>query len=44
MLMNVRSAAELMTAALTAAGYSDDEATVIADHLLDCELRGVSYL
>ncbi|GAA1827018.1 Ldh family oxidoreductase [Pseudonocardia ailaonensis] len=31
------------TGALVAAGYTREEAAVIGDHLMDCELRGLSY-
>lgn len=33
----------LVAATMTKAGHSPDEADVIADHLLDCELRGLSF-
>ncbi|MCW0212597.1 MAG: Ldh family oxidoreductase [Pseudonocardia sp.] len=36
-------ALRLVTDALGAAGYTSAEAAVIADHLMDCELRGLSY-
>ncbi|MGD9988189.1 Ldh family oxidoreductase [Pseudonocardia sp.] len=36
-------ARRVLTDALGGSGYTSAEATVIADHLLDCELRGLSY-
>ena len=33
----------LVVAAMTKAGHIPDEAAVIADHLLDCELRGLTF-
>jgi len=41
--LSVEESRHLLEAALGANGYSDDEAAVIADHLMDCELRGLGY-
>ncbi len=43
MLMNVADASALINQALSCAGYAGDEAGVITHHLMDCELRGISY-
>lgn len=43
MKLTVSQTRELAEAAMRSCGYSDDEAEVIADHLLDCELRGLSF-
>ncbi|WP_406631665.1 Ldh family oxidoreductase [Amycolatopsis sp. WGS_07] len=36
-------ARHLLLSALTNAGHTPDEAAVIAEHLLDCELRGLTF-
>ncbi|GAB3158350.1 L-sulfolactate dehydrogenase [Amycolatopsis stemonae] len=36
-------ARRIVTEAMAAVGYTGEEAAVIADHLMDCELRGLSY-
>ncbi|GHF67935.1 LDH2 family malate/lactate/ureidoglycolate dehydrogenase [Amycolatopsis bartoniae] len=36
-------ARRIVNDALVAVGYTPEEAEVIADHLMDCELRGLSY-
>jgi delta1-piperideine-2-carboxylate reductase len=36
-------ARRIVTEAMAAVGYTAEEAAVIADHLMDCELRGLSY-
>ncbi|GAA4549666.1 Ldh family oxidoreductase [Pseudonocardia xishanensis] len=41
--LTLDEALRVVTDALLAAGYSSEEAVVIADHLMDCELRGLSY-
>ncbi|MCE0764209.1 Ldh family oxidoreductase [Pseudonocardia kujensis] len=41
--LTLDDALRTLTEALLAAGYTAEEAAVIADHLLDCELRGLSY-
>ncbi len=43
MLMNVAEARSLTERAMAATGYSAAEAAAIADHLIDCELRGLSF-
>jgi LDH2 family malate/lactate/ureidoglycolate dehydrogenase len=43
MKLGIEDARRLMEAALTASGYSAAEAVVIADHLMDCEVRGLGY-
>jgi LDH2 family malate/lactate/ureidoglycolate dehydrogenase len=41
--LEISDARALMEAALSANGYTGDESAVIADHLMDCELRGLGY-
>jgi LDH2 family malate/lactate/ureidoglycolate dehydrogenase len=41
--LTIEDARGLVDRSMRAAGYEADEAATIADHLLDCELRGVSY-
>ncbi|WP_067683107.1 Ldh family oxidoreductase [Nocardia miyunensis] len=41
--LTLSDAHALAVAAMTAAGHTPDAAVVIADHLLDCELRGLSF-
>ncbi|MDH6554966.1 delta1-piperideine-2-carboxylate reductase [Streptomyces sp. SAI-117] len=36
-------ARHIVTEAMVAVGYTPEDAAVIADHLMDCELRGLSY-
>jgi delta1-piperideine-2-carboxylate reductase len=43
MRMTVEEARGLVDRAMRASGYPADEAGMIADHLIDCELRGVTY-
>ncbi len=43
MRLTIEAASSLARQALGALGYDADEASLIADHLLDCELRGLSY-
>ena len=43
MRMTVEEARELVLLAMRASGYDANEAKSIADHLADCELRGVTY-
>ena len=43
MRITVAEARHLAEQAMTAAGHDAPEAAVIADHLIDCELRGLSY-
>ncbi|MEU0842001.1 Ldh family oxidoreductase [Streptomyces sp. NPDC005962] len=41
--LSLPDARALVTAAMTACGHSAGAADTIADHLLDCELRGLSF-
>ncbi|MEK1943185.1 MAG: Ldh family oxidoreductase [Pseudomonas sp.] len=43
MKLSVAQARALVQAAMEAVGHSAAEAAVIGDHLIDCELRGLSY-
>lgn len=43
MRLSVAEARALIEAAMRAMAHDADEARLIADHLIDCELRGVSY-
>jgi LDH2 family malate/lactate/ureidoglycolate dehydrogenase len=43
MRLTVREARALVDAAMRAVGHTAEDAGTIADHLIDCELRGVSY-
>ncbi len=43
MLMNVAAARGLAEQALESAGYTGVDARAIADHLIDCELRGLGF-
>ena len=43
MRMTVEQARGLVDRAMQATGYPADESGMIADHLIDCELRGVTY-
>ncbi|MCG8546220.1 MAG: Ldh family oxidoreductase [Alphaproteobacteria bacterium] len=43
MQITVAEARRLAEQAMIAAGHATDEAAVISDHLIDCELRGLSY-
>jgi LDH2 family malate/lactate/ureidoglycolate dehydrogenase len=43
MKLTVSEARELVDACMRAVGHDADEAATIADHLIDCELRGVSF-
>ncbi|MET3953141.1 LDH2 family malate/lactate/ureidoglycolate dehydrogenase [Rhodococcus sp. OAS809] len=43
MKLTISQAHDLAHRAMTSCGHSETEAAVIADHLLDCELRGLSY-
>lgn len=43
MILSVDNARSLAEAAMTAVGHTDAEAAIIADHLIDCELRGLSF-
>ncbi len=41
--LTVSQARELAERTMQAVGHTPDEARLIADHLIDCELRGLSY-
>ena len=43
MRLTVEQARALVDRAMRSAGFENDDARLIADHLIDCELRGVSY-
>lgn len=43
MRITVEQARQLVDRAMRAIGYDADEAKTIAGHLIDCEMRGVSY-
>jgi len=43
MRLTIEAASSLARQALGALGYDADEAALIADHLMDCELRGLTY-
>ena len=43
MQLTISQARALVEAGMAAVGYTDDEAAIVADHLIDCELRGLSY-
>ena len=43
MRLTIEAASSLARQALGALGYDADDAALIADHLMDCELRGLTY-
>ena len=43
MRLTVEAARDLAVSAMRAVGHGVDDARLIADHLIDCELRGVTY-
>ena len=43
MILCVSEARALIETCMTANGHTQDDAAIIADHLIDCELRGLSY-
>ena len=43
MKLGIEDARALVIRAMRASGYDADEAGLIADHLIDCELRGLGY-
>ena len=43
MRLTVEAARDLTVRAMRAVGHGPDDAGLIADHLIDCELRGVTY-
>jgi LDH2 family malate/lactate/ureidoglycolate dehydrogenase len=43
MIIDIEAARALLSAALHRAGYDAGEIQIISDHLIDCELRGLSF-
>jgi delta1-piperideine-2-carboxylate reductase len=43
MRLAIKDARNLAARVMTALGHNDSDARTIADHLIDCELRGLSY-
>ena len=43
MQFTIEEARKLVEASMTAVGHTLEESEIIADHLIDCELRGLSY-
>ncbi|MDQ6696541.1 MAG: Ldh family oxidoreductase [Actinomycetota bacterium] len=43
MILSIDEARRLLERSMVAVGHTDDEADIIADHLIDCELRGLSF-
>ncbi len=43
MRLSIDEARALVEAGMAAVGYSEHEAAIVADHLIDCELRGLGY-
>ena len=43
MRLTISQARGLVEAGMAAVGYTDAEAAIVADHLIDCELRGLGY-
>jgi LDH2 family malate/lactate/ureidoglycolate dehydrogenase len=43
MILSIPDARTLAEDSMVAVGHSHEEARIIADHLIDCELRGLSY-
>jgi LDH2 family malate/lactate/ureidoglycolate dehydrogenase len=43
MILTVQQAHDLARAAMVGVGHSEEEAKIIADHLIDCELRVLSF-
>lgn len=43
MRLSLAKARALVERAMRAVGHDDEEARLIADHLIDCELRGIGY-
>ena len=44
MKLTVHDARTLAERVMTALGHDSESAALIADHLIDCELRGISYM
>ena len=43
MILSIHDARALIRACMTATGHTPAEADIISDHLIDCELRGLSF-
>lgn len=43
MILTINEARQLVRASMLAFDHSQEEADIIADHLIDCELRGLSF-
>ena len=43
MILSIDDARALVHASMIAVGHTAAEANIIADHLIDCALRGLSY-
>ena len=43
MRIGIEEARNLLEGGMKSVGYSEDQSATIADHLLDCELRGLGY-
>jgi len=43
MILSIQQARALAEACMRAGGHGAEEAAIIADHLIDCELRGLSF-
>ena len=43
MILTVAQARSLAAASMAAVGHTAEESAIIADHLIDCELRGLSF-
>lgn len=43
MIVSIHEARALVERCMTAVGHTQEEAEIIADHLIDCELRGLAY-
>jgi LDH2 family malate/lactate/ureidoglycolate dehydrogenase len=41
--LRIEKARALVSESLTRAGYAQEDAAIITDHLIDCELRGLAY-
>lgn len=43
MILSIDDARRLAEQSMVAVGHTDEEAAIIADHLVDCELRGLAF-
>ncbi len=43
MILTVQAARDLAASCMAAVGHTREESDIIADHLIDCELRGLSF-